>query len=136
VAEAGILVTTVVSVKERAGRRFVGVDATVANVAVESVYHPYHRVEAAVPRGAPLDVPADVCGSTTHTRDVLARSCALPDVRPGDLLYLRDVGAYGYAMSSHFLNRPRPAEVVLDGGGAHLTTRRETLEDLLAAQVR
>ena len=35
-------------------------------------------------------------------------------------------------MSSHFLNRPRPAEVVLDGGEAILTTRRETLDDLVA----
>jgi diaminopimelate decarboxylase len=54
---------------------------------------------------------------------------------PGDLLALRDVGAYGYAMSSHFLNRPRPAEVVLDQGEAILTTRRETFADLLATQV-
>jgi diaminopimelate decarboxylase len=38
-------------------------------------------------------------------------------------------------MSSHFLNRPRPAEVVLDGGDAHLTTRRETFADLVASQV-
>jgi diaminopimelate decarboxylase len=45
------------------------------------------------------------------------------------------VGAYGYAMSSHFLNRPRPAEVVLDGEQVHLTTRRETLEDLISHQV-
>jgi hypothetical protein len=39
-------------------------------------------------------------------------------------------------MSSHFLNRPRPAEVVLDGVDACLTTRRETLGDLVALQQR
>jgi len=38
-------------------------------------------------------------------------------------------------MSSHFLNRPRPAEVVIDGAEVHLTTRRETFEDLVATQV-
>ena len=54
---------------------------------------------------------------------------------PGDLLALRDVGAFGYAMSSHFLNRPRPAEVVVDQGQAVHTTRRETYADLLATQV-
>lgn len=135
VAEAGILVTTVVSVKERGGRRYVGVDTTVGNIVVESVYHPYHRIEAVSPRGGCLDVPTDVCGNTTHSRDFLGRSCRLPDLRPGDLLVLRDVGAYGYAMSSHFLNRPRPAEVVVDRGEVHLTTRRETFDDLLATQV-
>jgi diaminopimelate decarboxylase len=135
VAEAGSLLVKVISVKERGGRRYVGVDTTVGNVVVESVYYPHHRVEALASQGAPLEVPTDVCGNTTHSRDYLARDCRLPPLAPGDLLALRDVGAYGYAMSSHFLNRPRPAEVVLDGGQDILTTRRETFADLLATQV-
>jgi diaminopimelate decarboxylase len=135
VAEAGTLLVRVVSVKERGGRRYIGVDSTVGNIVVESVYHPYHRIEALAPRGAALDTPTDVCGNTTHSRDYLGRSCRLPELVPGDTLALLDAGAYGYAMSSHFLNRPRPAEVVLDGGAVHLTTRRETFADLLATQV-
>jgi diaminopimelate decarboxylase len=136
VAEAGTLLMRVVSVKLRGGRRYLGTDATVGNVAVESVYHPFHRVDAVAPRGALLDVPTEVCGNTTHSRDYLARERRLPALEKGDLLALRDVGAYGYAVSSHFLNRPRPAEVVLDGEAEHLTTRRETLDDLLATQVQ
>jgi diaminopimelate decarboxylase len=136
VARAGSLLVTVVSVKMRQGRRFVGVDSTVGNLVVESVYHAYHAIEAIAPRGSDLDIPTDVCGNTTHSRDYLARNCRLPDLQVGDVLALRDVGAYGYAMSSHFLNRPRPAEVVIDGGRAILTTRRETLQDLLVNQVR
>lgn len=135
VAEAGSLLVKVISVKERGGRRYIGVDTTVGNVVVESVYYPHHRVEALSPRGAPLELPTDVCGNTTHSRDFLARDCRLPPIAPGDLLALRDVGAYGYAMSSHFLNRPRPAEVVIDQGQHILTTRRETFADLLATQV-
>jgi diaminopimelate decarboxylase len=135
VAEAGRLLMTVVSVKARGARRYVGVDSTVGNVVVESVYHSSHRIEAVLPRGPALDVPTDVCGNTTHSRDFIARACRLPDLRPGDLLVLCDVGAYGYAMSSHFLNRPRPAEVVLHNGETHLTTRRETFEDLVATQL-
>lgn len=135
VAESGTLLVKVISVKERGGRRYIGVDSTVGNVVVQSVYYPHHRIEAVAPRGAPLEVPTDVCGNTTHSRDFLARDCQLPLLMPGDILALRDVGAYGYAMSSHFLNRPRPAEVVLDQGEAILTTRRETFADLLATQV-
>lgn len=132
----GSLMMTVVSVKERGGRRYVGVDSTVGNVVVPSVYHTRHRIDALGADGPALDVPTDVCGNTTHSRDFLGRDLRLPAVKRGDRLVLRDVGAYGYAMSSHFLNRPRPAEVVLDGGAAHLTTRRETFEDLLATQVQ
>lgn len=135
VGQAGCLLMTVVSVKERGGRRYVGVDSTVGNIVVESVYHSYHRVTAISPRGPLLEIPTDVCGNTTHSRDFIARSVRLPELRSGDLLALGDVGAYGYAMSSHFLNRPRPAEVVLDGGEAVLTTRRETFEDLITTQL-
>ena len=135
VAQAGCLVMTVVSVKTRGNRRFVGVDSTVGNIVVESVYHPRHAIEAISNAGPTLPIPTDVCGNTTHSRDFLARSCRLPELRPGDLLALCDVGAYGYAMSSHFLNRPRPAEVVLHQGEVHLTTRRERFDDLLATQL-
>jgi diaminopimelate decarboxylase len=135
VATAGTLLVTVVSVKQRGGRRYVGVDSTVGNIAVPSVYHGHHCVEALSTRDeATLDVPTDVCGNTTHSGDYLARDVRLPQVAQGDLLALRDVGAYAYAMSSHFLNRPRPAEVVLDGADASVTTRRETLADLIALQ--
>jgi diaminopimelate decarboxylase len=135
IASAGTLLMRVVSVKERGGRRYIGVDSTVGNIVVESVYHPYHRIAAIAPRGAALEIPTDVCGNTTHSRDYLGRSCRLPELLPGDILALLDAGAYGYAMSSHFLNRPRPAEVVIDGGTYQLTTRRETFDDLLATQV-
>jgi diaminopimelate decarboxylase len=133
VASSGTLLVTVVSVKERGGRRYVGVDSTIGNIVVPSIYHAQHRVDALTLRDDTLiDMPTDVCGNTTHSNDYLARDLALPDLRAGDLLAIRDVGAYAYAMSSHFLNRPRPAEVVLDGAGAEVTTRRETLADLVA----
>ena len=135
VADAGSLLMTVVSVKERGGRRYVGVDTTVGNIVVESVYHAFHQIVPAAPRGGVLPIPTDVCGNTTHSRDFIARSARLPELHPGDVLVLGDVGAYGYAMSSHFLNRPRPAEVVLHNGVAKLTTRRETFDDLLATQL-
>jgi diaminopimelate decarboxylase len=135
VGSAGSLLTRVVSVKERGGRRYVGVDSTVGNLVVPSVYHTRHRVRAHEPRSEALDIPTDLCGNTTHSRDYLGRDLRLPELRPGDLLELCDVGAYGYAMSSHFLNRPRPAEVWIDEGAVELTTRRETFEDLIATQV-
>jgi diaminopimelate decarboxylase len=135
VGSSGTLLVSVVSVKERGGRRFIGVDSTVGNLVVPSVYHMRHRVQAVQPRGEPLPTPTDVCGNTTHSRDFLGRDLALPELQPGDLLRICDVGAYGYAMSSHFLNRLRPAEVLIDGGEALLTTRRETFADLIATQV-
>jgi diaminopimelate decarboxylase len=134
VAGAGVLLTRVRSVKEGRGKRYVGVDTTTANFTSPAVHGAHRRVIAVAAR-PPHPVPADVCGCTTYSRDVIARDLGLPDVQVGDLLAVLDTGAYGYCMSGHFLNRPRPPEVFVDGGEAVLVTRRETFEDLVAAQI-
>jgi diaminopimelate decarboxylase len=134
VAGAGVLLTRVRSVKNGGPRRYVGVDTTVANFTAPAVHGAHRRVVAVAPRGVPCDLPATICGCTTYSRDFVARDVPLEDTRVGDLLAVLDVGAYGYCMAGHFLNRPKPAEVVVDGGTARLVTRRETFQDLVRAQ--
>ena len=56
-------------------------------------------------------------------------------VKSGDILAILDVGAYGYAMSSHFLHCPRPAEVLVTQTGDYLIRERETYSVLLANQI-
>jgi diaminopimelate decarboxylase len=134
VAAAGVLLTRVRSVKHRCDRRYVGVDTTVANFTSPVVHGPYRRV-VPIESGTSLDVPTTVCGCTTYSRDFVARDAPLPDVTVGDLLAVLDVGAYGYCMASHFLNRPKPAEVVVDAGAARVVTRRGSFSDLVTAQI-
>jgi diaminopimelate decarboxylase len=134
VAGSAVLLTRVRSVKREEARRYVGVDTTTANF-TSPVVHGARRRVVSVAERPPAETLADVCGSTTYSRDFVTRDAPLPEVRVGDLLAVMDVGAYGYCMSSHFLNRPRAAEVFVDTGDARLVTRRETFEDLVAAQV-
>lgn len=133
VAPAGVLLSRVRSVKTGDGRRYVGLDTTVANV-VSPAVHGAHRRAAAVDARAPALDRADLCGCTTYSRDILVRDAALPAVEIGDLVAILDVGAYGYCMAGRFLNRPRPAEVFVDGREPRLVTRRETYADLIALQ--
>jgi diaminopimelate decarboxylase len=134
VAGCGVLLTRVRSVKRGASRRYIGVDTTTANF-TSPVVHGAHRRVVAVDERGPDAVAADVCGCTTYSRDVVAHGWPLPAVEVDDLLAILDVGAYGHCMASHFLNRPRAAEVFVDAGRARLVTRRETLEDLVAGQI-
>jgi diaminopimelate decarboxylase len=134
VAGAGTLLTRVRSVKRDAAVRYVGVDTTVANFTSPAV-HGAHRRVVCVDTRPDVDGVTHVCGATTYSRDFIARDTRLPDVSVGDLLAVLDVGAYGYCMASHFLNRPRPAEVMVDGGEITLITRRESFEDLVTAQL-
>jgi diaminopimelate decarboxylase len=135
IARCAVLLTTVVSVKWQKDKQIIGVDTTVANLSVPSVHGGYRQI---VPLSAPETEEksiTDVCGNTTYSRDYLGRNCPLPKLSVGDVLAILDVGGYGYAMSSHFLHRPRPAEVLLEDNDHRLIRQREDYQVLLANQI-
>ena len=76
----------------------------------------------------------DVVGPICESGDYLAKDRLLPPTKRGDLLAVFTAGAYGFAMSSNYNNRPRAAEVLVDGASFRLIRRRETCEDLVAAE--
>jgi diaminopimelate decarboxylase len=139
IAGCGSLLCQVVAVKWQDDKQIVGTDTTVANLSVPSVHGGYREIVAIEARQTATDkretVSTDVCGNTTYSRDYLGRNCQLPPLQPGDILAVLDVGAYGYAMSSHFLHRPRPAEVLLENGHDRLIRQREDYSVLLANQL-
>jgi diaminopimelate decarboxylase len=135
IAGCAILLTTVVSVKWQGDKQIAGVDTTVANLSVPSVHGGYREIVALAPSPSPQTYPTDVCGNTTYSRDYLGRNCQLPKLAPGNTLAILDVGAYGYAMSSHFLHRPRPAEVLLESGQHRLIRQRESYQTLIHNQI-
>jgi diaminopimelate decarboxylase len=134
IAGCGTLLAKVVSVKWLGHRQIVGVDTTVANLSVPAVHGGYR----AIATWETADVSryeTDICGNTTYSRDYLGRNCWLPKLQIGDAIAILDCGAYGYAMSSHFLHRPRPAEVLIDAKGDRLIRQREDYSILLNGQI-
>jgi diaminopimelate decarboxylase len=134
IAECGTLLARVVSVKWQGAKQIVGVDTSVANIAVLSVHGGHREIRAVQDSDSEL-FRTDVCGNTTYSRDYLGRNCPLPKLKIGDIVAILDVGAYGYAMASHFLHRPRPAEVLIENGAHHLIRRRESYDVLLEQQM-
>jgi len=134
VARSGALLTRVLYVKENRGKRFVIVDAGMNDLLRPSLYQAFHRIEAVRPRAGAAE-PVDVVGPVCETGDFLARGRELAPVEPGDLLAVRDAGAYGFVMSSNYNLRGRAAEVMVDAAEARLVRRRETFEDLVATEV-
>jgi len=134
VGEAGILLTRVIYVKEGGGKRFVITDAGMNDLLRPSHYSGWHAVEPVESKGRCRGT-VDVVGPICETGDFLAldRDMELP--RPGELLAIHTVGAYGFSMSSQYNQRPRPAEVLVDGAEARLIRRRETNEDMVAAEM-
>jgi diaminopimelate decarboxylase len=131
VGPAGVLVTRVVDVKQFPGsRRFVVLDAGMTELMRPALYGAFHRIEP-VQRRSGAAMIADIVGPICESTDTFARDRELPPVEVGDLMTVRDVGAYGSAMGSTYLRRPLPAEVLIDEGSWRVIRRRQTLDDML-----
>jgi diaminopimelate decarboxylase len=58
----------------------------------------------------------------------------LPRPEVGDLMVIRDAGAYGSAMASNYNRHPLPAEVLIENGVDTVIRRRQTVDDLVALE--
>ncbi len=134
VGPAGVLLTRVVDVKHFPGaKRFVVVDAGMTELMRPALYNAYHRIEPVSPR-AGAAVPVDVVGPICESTDAYARDRLLAPVEVGDLISVRDVGAYGAAMGHTYLRRPLPPEVMSEQGQWRVIRRRQTLDELLSLE--
>jgi diaminopimelate decarboxylase len=132
---AGVLVTRVEYVKPGHGKRFAVVDAAMNDLLRPALYDAWHTIEPVAVRTGDgvAPPPTDIVGPVCETGDFLGLERAL-EVGAGDLLAVRSVGAYGFAMASNYNARPRPAEVLVDGERAHLARERESISDLWAGE--
>jgi diaminopimelate decarboxylase len=135
VADAGVLLTTVNTVKPTPETTVVGIDAGMTTLLRPAMYDAHHEVrslEPDLPRKDP--VACELSGPVCETADVLGRDRTLPDPTRGDLLAIGNAAAYGYEMSSTYNSRPRPAVVTLDGTHVSLSVERESLANLTALE--
>lgn len=133
IAPAGVLITRVLYKKKNGEKQFVIVDAAMNDLLRPSLYRAFHRIEPVQARDAASE-KVDVVGPICETGDFFARDRELPEVQEGDLLAIRDVGAYGMVLASNYNSRLRAPEVLVDGKSAKLIRRRETAADLLRAE--
>ena len=102
-----MLLTRVLYVKENRGKRFVIVDAGMNDLLRPALYEAHHRIEPVRDAGPGARAASTWSGPVCETGDFLARDRELEEVEPGELLAVRDAGAYGFAMASNYNMRPR-----------------------------
>ena len=128
VAHAGTLVAEVLWDKRRddedGTHRFVVLAAGMNDLLRPALYGARHRIEPLSPRTG-ATTPCDVVGPVCESSDRFAASVPLPPLEPGDLVAIRDVGAYGAVMSSNYNGRGRLAEVVHERGALRLARAAE-----------
>lgn len=136
VGAAAVLLARVVDLKDAAGgHHFAVLDAGMTELMRPMLYGAFHRIVAVTPRAA-RDLCYDIVGPVCESTDAFGSERRLNQLEVGDLLAIMDAGAYGSAMSSNYNRRSLPAEVLVDGGGARLIRRRQTIDDQLALETR
>ena len=135
VANAGVLLTRVEFLKCTEHRNFAIVDAAMNDLLRPALYQAWQAIEPVNPRADGEARAYDIVGPVCETGDFLGKDRSLV-LEPGDLLAVRSAGAYGFAMSSNYNSRNRPAELLVDGNNVHLARRRETLDDQLGLESR
>ncbi len=129
VSESGIFVVQANIIKTTPATAFVGVNSGLNHLIRPMMYDAYHDIiNISNPNG--IQRVYTVVGYICET-DTFGTDRKLHEVKEGDLLVMKNAGAYGFSMASNYNSRERPAEVLIYNGKAHLIRRRETFEDIL-----
>ena len=145
-ANAGILLTKVLYLKQSGRKKFVIVDAGMNDLIRPCLYNAFHFIWPAkveerfsyLKRTEKLDIKGlefiDIVGPICEGTDFFAKDRALPPVNRGDLIAIFTAGAYGFTMASNYNARLLPAEVLVDGRNFKIIRRRQSYEDMIALE--
>ena len=131
-AKVGMLLCKVEYIKQSSTKNFAIVDAAMNDLIRPALYDAWMEISAVQESDEPERI-YDVVGPVCETGDFLGKSRKLR-IGVGDLLVVRDAGAYGAAMMSNYNSRLRPAEVLVSGNQMHLIRERDLMEDLIGKE--
>jgi len=132
-AEAGVLLARVLFTKRNGAKTFVILDAGMNDLIRPTLYQAHHEIVPVVERRG-RRIVADIVGPVCETGDFFARDREILEPQAGDLVALKTAGAYGFVLASNYNSRPRPCELLVNGGTVHLARRREAYEDLVRGE--
>jgi len=131
VAEAGVTLYSVVSVKEIPGvRSYASVDGGLPDNPRPALYQAEYDAVVANKYDRKATETMTIAGRCCETGDILIRDLRVPPIKPGDVLAVKSTGAYCHSMASNYNKLPFPAVVALRGGVPRVSVRRQTYDEL------
>jgi len=133
---AGMALYTVGSIKDIPGvRRYVAVDGGMGDNIRPKLYGARYEAFLASDPDHAADGKVTIAGKYCESTDILITDIAMPPLELGDVIAVPAAGAYCLAMASNYNGMPRPEVLMLRDGEARVIRLRETLDDLVAAEV-
>ncbi|EGS6703294.1 diaminopimelate decarboxylase [Campylobacter jejuni] len=132
VAKSGEFVCSVLYEKQNKTKRFVIVDGAMNDLIRPSLYEAYHEI--ILPYNQAQESLCDVVGGICESGDFFAKARSLPSTQSGDIMVIKNTGAYGFSMSSNYNTRNKVCELALEEGRVRLIRQRENFEDQIALE--
>nr|WP_241865445.1 diaminopimelate decarboxylase [Paracoccus salsus] len=133
VGNAGILLASVIYLKQGEGRDFLIVDAAMNDLLRPAMYGAHHDIVPVVEPAVGAEVRRfDVVGPVCESGDTFQKDTQLPMLAAADLIAFRSAGAYGAVMASEYNSRPLVPEVLVSGDHFAVIRARPTFEDMLS----
>ena len=131
-APYGALVSRVIHQKH-IYKEYIGLDACAANLMRPAIYGAYHHITVMGKENTPCDHKYDVTGGLCENNDKFAIDRMLPEINIGDLVFIHDAGAHGFAMGYNYNGKLRSSELLLkEDGSVEMIRRAETPADYFA----
>jgi diaminopimelate decarboxylase len=133
VGNSGVLLSSVLYVKETPARTFTVVDAAMNDLIRPALYEGHHEIHP-IRRIPATPILMDVVGPVCESGDFFAQDRSIQPLASGDRIALMSAGAYGFVMASNYNSRPLAAEVLVDGNQFDLVRERQAVDDLIRGE--
>jgi len=130
VANSGILVTSVTTIKTNGGINFLITDAGMHTLIRPALYNGHHEIEA-IEKNSDKQINYTVAGPICESSDIFAKNITLPKQKVGNLIIIKDTGAYGKVMASNYNSRGLPAEVLVRDDIFSIINKPMTTKDFI-----
>lgn len=134
IGNAGHVLAKVIYRKISGDKNFLITDAGMNDLIRPTLYEAYHDI-VPVKKTTAKKVKTDVVGPICESGDFMGKDRMLPVLEQGELLLVKDAGAYGSVMSSEYNSRPLLPEILVDGKKTFLIKKRGTYKDLLLNEI-
>ncbi|MCW5197549.1 diaminopimelate decarboxylase [Buchnera aphidicola] len=146
VAESGLLVSKIESIKYVKNRIFILLNCGFNELIRPMLYGSYHYISVLPMDNRILDysntMEVIVGGPLCESGDIFTQkennhlyTIKIPIVKIGDYLIIHDVGAYGSSMSSNYNSRPLIPEILIKKNNFIQIRRRQTIQEMLSLEI-